>query len=125
MKRVKNVPTHFFLFINSHYNVIIRIFRAKTMICEYCGKYFPKIKKGCVEHINVAQKTQRHIFCSSNCKEEWCLHIQKHPTGVMLMWSVGYYNNCYFFMKKPIVIKYPPYIGAKMKFSCFAYSLAL
>lgn len=93
------------------------------MICEFCGKIFPKIKKGCTEHINISQKAQKHAFCSSKCKEDWCLHIQKHPIGIVFRWGIGCYKNRYYFIKKKAIVRYPPYVGTRMKYSYFDYSL--
>lgn len=89
------------------------------MICEYCGNFFLKIKKDCAEHINVAQKIQKHLFCCSKCKEEWILHVQKYPVGKIFSWRIGSNKNCYYFIKKKVIIKYPPYVGTKMKHSYF------
>jgi hypothetical protein len=95
------------------------------MICEYCGKLFSKLKKGRIEHINITQETQKHLFCSIKCKEEWCLHIKKHPIGVMVMWSIGHFNNRFFFVKNFKRVRYPSFIGTEIRYSRFAPSLIL
>ena len=94
------------------------------MICEFCGRIFPKIKKRGIEHINISQKAQRHVFCSPKCRKDWCLHIQKHPVGVIFSWSIGCSNNEFFFIKKNAIIRYPPYVGTRLKYSYFDYSLS-
>jgi hypothetical protein len=44
------------------------------MNCDYCGKIMTRIK---VKHINICQPTQKRVFCSKSCKNNWCFDIHK------------------------------------------------
>lgn len=38
--------------------------------CEQCGNKIRSNK--IIRHINVRQDTREHLFCSDNCKVNWC-----------------------------------------------------
>ena len=47
------------------------------MYCEYCIKPFGHKKNGKIyKHINIGQPIPVHLFCSKNCKTNWCFAVQ-------------------------------------------------
>lgn len=91
------------------------------MICEYCGESF-KIQgseKKIVEHVNIAQKTRRHSFCSLRCKDKWSLQVQNRKSRMIVNWAIGSYIDKYFFLKKLMKVRSPSLLGSETKKSYF------
>jgi hypothetical protein len=89
------------------------------MICEYCGESFKDSEKGIVEHVNIAQKTKRHRFCSPRCKDKWSLQIQNRKSRMLVIWAIGSYIDQYFFIKKLMKVCSPSLLGSEIKKSYF------
>jgi recombinational DNA repair protein RecR len=90
------------------------------IICEYCGESFNAralIKK--IEHVNIAQSTRRHRFCSTKCKDKWCLQVQSRKSRILVIWAIGSYIDKYFFLKKHIKVRSPSLLGSETKKSFF------
>ncbi len=91
------------------------------MICEYCGESF-KIQgseKKKVEHVNIAQKTRTHCFCSSRCKDKWCFQVQNRKSRMLVIWAIGSYIDKYFFLKKLMKVRSPSILGSETKKTYF------
>jgi len=89
------------------------------MICEYCGESFKGSKKKKVEHVNIAQRTRRHQFCSPKCKDKWCLQVQNRKSRTLVIWAIGSYIDKYFFLKKHMKVRSPSLLGSETKKSYF------
>ena len=90
------------------------------MICEYCGKIFDsKALKKKIEHVNIAQTTRRHRFCSLICKEKWCLQVQNRRSRMLVIWAIGSYVDKYFFLKKLMKVRSPSLLGSETKKTYF------
>jgi len=89
-------------------------------ICEYCGELFNSnaLKKK-VEHVNIAQKTRRHRFCSLSCKDKWCLQVQSKKSRILVIWAIGSYIDKYFFLKKLMKVRSPSLLGSETKKTYF------
>jgi len=89
------------------------------MICEYCGESFKGSEKKLVEHVNIAQKTRSHRFCSLRCKDKWCLQVQTRKSRMLVIWAIGSYIDKYFFLKKLMKVRSPSLLGSETKKSYF------
>ncbi|MBY9016198.1 MAG: hypothetical protein KGD68_10940 [Candidatus Lokiarchaeota archaeon] len=89
------------------------------MICEYCGESFKGSEKKIVEHVNLAQKSKRHQFCSLRCKDKWCLQVQNRNSRILVIWAIGSYFDKYFFVKKLMKVRSPSLLGSETKKSYF------
>ena len=89
------------------------------MICEYCGESFKGSDRKKVEHVNIAQKTKKHQFCSTVCKDKWCLQVQSRKSRMLVIWAIGSYIDKYFFLKKLMKVRSPSLLGSETKKSFF------
>jgi hypothetical protein len=49
------------------------------MNCEYCKKQFGIKKNGKqYKHINIGQPISIHLFCTKECKTNWCYAVQEN-----------------------------------------------
>jgi len=90
------------------------------MICEYCGESFKDSEK-IIEHVNIAQKTKRHRFCSPRCKDKWSLQVQNRKSRMLVIWAIGFAQpiDKYFFIKKLMKVHSPSLLGSETKKSYF------
>jgi ribosomal protein L24E len=89
------------------------------MTCEYCGESFKGSGKKKVEHVNIAQKTKTHRFCSPKCKDKWSLQVQNKKSRMLVIWAIGSYIDQYFFIKKLMKVHSPSLLGSETKKSYF------
>lgn len=89
------------------------------MIYKYCGELFKDSEKKIVEHVNIAQITARHRFCSPRCKDKWCLQVQNRKSRMLVIWAIGSYIDKYFFIKKLMKVHSPSLLGSETKKSYF------
>jgi len=89
------------------------------MICKYCGEPFKGSEKKIVEHVNIAQKTKTHRFCSPSCKDKWSLQVQNMKSRILVIWAIGSYIDKYFFIKKLMKVHSPSLLGSETKKSYF------
>ena len=89
------------------------------IICKYCGKSFKGSETKIVEHVNIAQKTKKHRFCSIRCKDKWCLQVQNSKSRMFVIWAIGSYTDKYFFIKKLMKVRSPSLLGSETKNSSF------
>ncbi|NVM16973.1 MAG: hypothetical protein HWN80_04605 [Candidatus Lokiarchaeota archaeon] len=89
------------------------------MICEYCGDSLRCPGKNIIEHINISQPRQIHLFCSHVCKDKWCIQLQRNKSRLLVMWSVGSYIGRYFFVKKLMNVHSPSLLGSETNKSYF------
>ena len=89
------------------------------IICEYCGESFKSSENKKVEHVNIAQKTRTHRFCSPGCKEKWSLQVQNRRSRMLVIWAIGSYIDKYFFLKKLMKVRSPSLLGSETKKSYF------
>jgi len=89
------------------------------MICEYCGESFKGSDRKKVEHVNIAQKTRKHLFCSPGCKDKWSLQVQNRRSRMLVIWAIGSYIDKYFFLKKLMKVRSPSLLGSETKKSYF------
>ena len=87
--------------------------------CKYCGESFKSSESKIVEHVNIAQKTKRHRFCSPKCKDKWSLQIQNRKSRMLVIWAIGSYVDKYFFIKKLMIVYSPSLLGSETKNSYF------
>ena len=85
------------------------------MICKYCGESFKDSEKKIVEHVNIAQKTKRHRFCSPRCKDKWSLQVQNKKSRMIVIWAIGSYIDQYYFIKKLMKVHSPSLLGSEIK----------
>ena len=88
-------------------------------ICKYCGESFKDSENRKVEHVNIAQKTKRHQFCSSKCKDKWSLQVQNRKSRIIVIWAIGSYIDKYFFIKKLMKVYSPSLLGSEAKNTYF------
>ena len=49
------------------------------MFCEYCKKPFGYKKNGKqYKHVNIGQPISIHLFCTKECKTNWCYAVQEN-----------------------------------------------
>jgi uncharacterized C2H2 Zn-finger protein len=86
------------------------------MICEYCGESFKDSEKK-IEHVNIAQKTKKHRFCSPRCKDKWSLQVQNRKSRMLVIWAIGFAQpiDKYFFIKKLMKVHSPSLLGSETK----------
>lgn len=89
------------------------------MICEYCGETFKGSEKKKIVHVNIAQITKRHRFCSLKCKDKWSLQVQNRKSRMLVIWAIGSYIDKYFFIKKLMKVCSPSLLGSETKKSYF------
>ncbi len=89
------------------------------MICKYCGEPFKDSEKKKVEHVNIAQKTKTHRFCSPRCKNKWSLQVQNRKQRIIIIWAIGSYIDKYFFIKKLMKVHSPSLLGSETKKTYF------
>ena len=89
------------------------------MICEYCGDSIRSLGKKLVEHINISQPQQTHLYCSQSCKDKWCIQLLRKKTRLLVIWSVGSYVGRYFFVKKLMKVRSPSLLGSESNKSYF------
>lgn len=92
------------------------------MICEYCGESLRGSEKKKVEHVNIAQNTKIHRFCSPRCKDKWCLQIQNRKSRLLVIWAIGSYIDKYFFVKELMKVRSPSKLGLEAKKSYFKHN---
>jgi hypothetical protein len=85
------------------------------MICKYCGESFKDSEKKIIEHVNIAQRTKRHRFCSPICKDKWCLQVQNRTSRTVVIWAIGSYMYKYFFIKKLMKVHSPSLLGSETR----------
>ena len=88
-------------------------------ICEYCGVPFRGSENKMVEHVNIAQKTCKHRFCSLKCKEKWSLQVQSRKSRMLVIWAIGSYIDKYFFVKELMKVRSPSLLGSETKKTFF------
>ena len=89
-------------------------------ICEYCGESLnSKVLKKKVEHVNIAQKTKKHRFCSLTCKDKWTLQVQNRKSRMLVIWAIGSYIDKYFFLNKLMKVRSPSLLGSEAKKTFF------
>ena len=89
------------------------------MICKYCGELFKDSEKKIVEHVNIAQETKKHRFCSAKCKDKWSLQVQNRKSRMLVIWAIGSYIDKYFFIKKLMKVRSPSLLGSETKKNYF------
>ena len=87
------------------------------MICEYCGVSLHG--KKIVKHVNTSQSAREHYFCSQSCKDKWCYRVQQTTERTLVIWSIGYYLNRFFFVKKLVKVRNASQVGSEGKKSFF------
>jgi hypothetical protein len=89
------------------------------IICEYCGESFKSSEKEIIEHVNIAQSSRRHQFCSPRCKNMWSFQVQNKKSRMLVIWAIGSYVDKYFFLKKLMKVRSPSLLGSETKKSYF------
>ena len=89
------------------------------MICEYCGESVKDSEKKPIVHMNIAQNTKMHRFCSPRCKNRWCLQVQNMNSRMLVIWAIGSYIDKYFFVKELLKVRSPSMLGSETKKSYF------
>jgi len=88
-------------------------------LCEYCGESFKSSETKKVEHVNIAQNTKKHQFCSTVCKDKWSLQVQTRKSRMLVIWAIGSYIDKYFFLKKLMKVRSPSLLGSETKKTYF------
>ncbi len=52
------------------------------MYCEFCKKSL-SLRRGNKPHINICNPVRIHLFCSRDCKDQWCYAVQKNKIDIL------------------------------------------